>query len=121
MHLQATMRNPTLPALVLLFSTWPVTAHAILVDAIPIARQVVSGRSVPVKLRFNSRIDGKRSTLALMGPDGHERPLPIFEQRSPDTLTANAGSLTPGSYILRWQVLAEDGHITRGQVSFTAQ
>jgi hypothetical protein len=27
--------------------------------------------------------------------------------------------LTPGVYVLRWQVLAIDGHITRGDVPFT--
>jgi hypothetical protein len=28
-------------------------------------------------------------------------------------------TLTPGPYVLRWQVLAIDGHITRGDVTFT--
>jgi methionine-rich copper-binding protein CopC len=26
--------------------------------------------------------------------------------------------LLPGEYRLRWQVLASDGHITRGEISF---
>jgi methionine-rich copper-binding protein CopC len=33
-------------------------------------------------------------------------------------LTATV-TLTPGTYVLRWQVLAIDGHITRGDVPFT--
>jgi len=36
----------------------------------------------------------------------------------PDILAAHL-DLTPGSYVLRWQVLAVDGHITRGDVPFT--
>ena len=108
-------------AAVLLFCAWPAWAHAILMGATPAAHQIVSGRAVPIKLRFNSRIDGKRSRVTLLGPDGRERPLPMESQTAPDTLTAKAEGLTPGLYILRWQVLAADGHITRGEVPFQAQ
>ena len=96
-------------------STW---AHAILQKAVPAVNQVVSGTSTPVELRFNSRIDGKRSKLTLVAPDGHEQVLNIAEQSSPDTLASQATGLMPGAYVLRWQVLAQDGHITRGEVSF---
>jgi hypothetical protein len=90
-------------------------------EAAPAAKTVVSGKKVPIKLRFNSRVDGKRSRVALVGPDGRERVLPISGQPSPDTLTAEAEGLAPGQYTLRWQVLAADGHITRGEVPFRAQ
>ena len=30
-----------------------------------------------------------------------------------------AAELQPGEYTVRWQVLAVDGHITRGDVPFT--
>jgi methionine-rich copper-binding protein CopC len=29
--------------------------------------------------------------------------------------------LSPGAYSVRWQVLAVDGHITRGEVPFTVR
>ena len=105
-------------AVMLLGGAVPVWGHAILLEATPGANQTVNGGAIPIKLRFNSRIDGKRSRLALLGPDGRERALAIEEQPSPDTLTANGGTLTPGPCVLRWQVLAEDGHITRGEVTF---
>lgn len=108
-------------AAVLLFCTGPAWAHAILMGATPAAHQVVSGKNVPIKLRFNSRIDGKRSKVTLLGPDGQERPLTMDQQSAPDTLSATAEGLRPGQYILRWQVLAADGHITRGEVPFQAQ
>ena len=114
-------RNAMVLAMTLIFCAWPARAHAILLGATPTAHQVVNGRSIPIKLHFNSRIDGKRSRLSLIGPDGRERALPINNQPSPDTLTAEAETLPPGSYMLRWQVLAEDGHITRGEVPFQAQ
>jgi methionine-rich copper-binding protein CopC len=114
-------RNAIVLAMTLVFCAWPARAHAILLGAIPTAHQVVNGGSIPIELHFNSRIDGRRSRLSLIGPDGRERALPIRDQPSPDTLTAEAETLLPGSYMLRWQVLAEDGHITRGEVPFQAQ
>ena len=43
---------------------------------------------------------------------------PIDPEGPPDLLTSTV-TLTPGVYVLRWQVLAIDGHITRGDVPFT--
>ena len=43
-----------------------------------------------------------------------------FDQGAPaDVIIAHISSLTPGEYRLRWQVLALDGHITRGDVPFS--
>ena len=98
--------------------TLPAWGHAILLKASPAVNQEITGASIPVELRFNSRIDAKRSKLTLVGPDRHEHALVIADQSSPDTLISRATDLTPGAYVLQWQVLANDGHITRGQVPF---
>ncbi len=106
-------------ALALLLGAAPaVLAHAILVEATPAAKSTVSGPDVDVRLRFNSRIDGARSHLELVLPDRQVRPLKLAPQEAPDTLTARAAGLAAGAYRLRWQVLAGDGHITRGEVPF---
>jgi methionine-rich copper-binding protein CopC len=57
----------------------------------------------------------------LIGADGRQTALTIEKQVSPDTLSADSKGMKRGSYILRWQVLATDGHITRGQVPFQVQ
>ena len=109
-------------ALVLLLLATPAFAHAILLSTTPGVDQVVSGPNVPIELRFNSRIDGKRSRLILVPPAGGAgTPLTIKEQSAPDTLATQAEGLKSGTYTLRWQVLANDGHITRGEVSFRVQ
>ena len=94
-------------------------AHAILLEATPAANSTIHGPNVPVRLRFNSRIDGGRSKLTLVLPDGSSIPLKIAEQPSPDTLTSEATGLKAGAHRIRWQVLATDGHITRGEIPFT--
>jgi hypothetical protein len=93
-------------------------AHAILVEATPAARSTVAGPDLAIRLRFNSRIDGPRSRLTLVLPDGRSRALALEPQTAPEVLTAKAAALTHGAYKLLWQVLAADGHITRGEVPF---
>jgi methionine-rich copper-binding protein CopC len=93
-------------------------AHAIIVESTPAVDAVVAGPDVPVMLRFNSRIDQERSRLTLTGPDGKAKNLAMSAAAAPDLLKAVASGLAPGAYKLRWQVLAVDGHITRGDIPF---
>lgn len=94
-------------------------AHAVLLESSPALKSSVSGPDVPLKLRFNVRIDAARSRLTLVEPDGTLETLEIHSQDGPDILSAEAKGLHPGTYRLRWQVLASDGHITRGEIPFT--
>src|SRR6266851_5403725 len=45
-------------------------AHAVLLESSPALKAAVPGPDVPIKLRFNVRIDAARSRLTLVGPDG---------------------------------------------------
>jgi copper resistance protein C len=94
------------------------SAHAILVESSPAINATIAGPDIAVKLRFNSRIDAIRSRLTLVLADGTLRQLEIRPQESPDCLTAQAAGLRSGTYNLRWQVLASDGHITHGEIPF---
>lgn len=96
-----------------------VFAHAILLESSPSLKSTVAGPDVPIELRFNVRIDASRSRLTLILPGGTAQPLEIRKQTSADTLSSAALSLQAGVYRLRWQVLASDGHITRGEILFT--
>jgi copper resistance protein C len=97
----------------------PAWAHAILMESKPALHSSVKGPGVAIWLRFNVRIDGSRSRLHLLGPDGSQQTLPLAKQANPDILQSQAGGLKPGAYRLQWQVLASDGHISRGEVAFT--
>ena len=94
-------------------------AHAVLLESIPALKSSVAGPDVPLKLRFNVRIDAARSRLTLIEPNGSSQTLEISGQDEPNTISAEAKGLRPGAYRLRWQVLASDGHITRGEITFT--
>jgi len=107
------------PALVAFWMVAPAAAHAVLLESNPPLKSAVSGPDVPIKLRFNVRIDAVRSRLTLIRPDGSAQALKISKQTPADTLLAEATGLAAGAYRLRWQVLASDGHITRGEIPFT--
>ncbi len=94
-------------------------AHAILVHSTPADKSVIHQRHVSLTLDYNSRIDVARSTLALFGPSGLKISLRMQSSPAPSELKADAANLAAGTYQVRWQVLASDGHITRGQFSFT--
>jgi methionine-rich copper-binding protein CopC len=93
-------------------------AHAILVASQPPTGGTVAPGNVAIHLQYNSRIDRARSRLTLTKPDHSPATLPIAAEGTPDEMNT-AATLPPGAYVLRWQVLAIDGHITRGDVTFT--
>jgi copper resistance protein C len=93
-------------------------AHAILVESIPASNSNVPGPNVPITLKFNVRIDAARSALQIVLPGGKSRSLAVTAGKTLNTMLASASDLGPGRYELVWQVLASDGHITRGRVPF---
>ncbi|MGB7732023.1 MAG: copper resistance CopC family protein [Candidatus Acidiferrum sp.] len=96
-----------------------IEGHAVLKESSPAANSKVKGPDVPIILKYNVRIDAKLSKIQLLNPDNSVSDLQIGAQSSPDTVNASATGLKPGAYTIRWQVLAPDGHITRGAVPFT--
>jgi methionine-rich copper-binding protein CopC len=108
-------------AVALVLTTRVALAHAVLVHSSPGVNGSLQGPDVPISLKFNSRVDGSRSTLMLVSPDGKSTKLTLDATTAPDTLTARASGLTAGKYVINWQVLAVDGHITRGQIPFDIQ
>ncbi len=95
-------------------------AHAILEDSTPAAGGTIQAGPVDLHLRYNSRIDRGRSRLTLTRQDHDKDTVAIDPEGPPDIINAHL-DLTPGDYVLRWQVLAVDGHITRGDVPFTVK
>jgi methionine-rich copper-binding protein CopC len=95
-------------------------AHAVIIDSVPAVDATVAGDS-EVALHFNSRIDHQRSRLTLIAPDGLARLLTITLDSAPDVVATRLNGLVAGQYRLRWQVLAIDGHLTRGDIRFSVK
>ncbi len=96
-----------------------VHAHAILMASTPPAGATLPPGPQDFTLKFNIRLDRARSRLTLVRPGDHESVLPLADTK--DDVLATHAVLAPGAHVLRWQVLAIDGHITRGEVRFTVK
>ncbi len=94
------------------------SAHAILIDSQPAAGASIHPGQTQIVIRYNSRIDHARSRLTLVGSNA-EMVLPEAPDSPVDSLATQKVLLTPGRYTVHWQVLAADGHITRGDLPFT--
>lgn len=95
------------------------SAHAILVDSTPKPNGTMAAGHVAMMFKYNSKIDQHRSRLILVKSDQSETVLTITANSSKPNELDTSADVTPGTYTIRWQALALDGHITRGDVPFT--
>jgi methionine-rich copper-binding protein CopC len=120
-------RPVTAPALLLwlalgLLAPSAASAHAIVLESSPLHDAVLDRAPRQVTLRFNSKIEKRftRVTLALADQAPTAVALPESDDpAAPDRLVIPLRSLSPGVYVLRYRVLAVDGHITEGALRFT--
>lgn len=106
-------------AVALLAGTPVAFAHAMLMHSTPADQAVVRSHQVDIALDYDSRIEARRCTVKVTDAAG--KPVAVQMERSakPSELNAVAHDLANGKYQIHWQVLASDGHITRGDVTFT--
>jgi len=110
-------RRAAAAAFVLIFSI-DASAHAILTDSTPKANGTIAAGHQSIALRYNSKIDQARSKLSLVAPDKRETTLPIAANAAKPNELDSTADLKPGAYVIHWQALALDGHITRGDLPF---
>ena len=96
-------------------------AHAIILESEPAAGAKLAEPPARIYLRFNSKLEKRLSHITLTATDGRPTPLPVTADGSekPDRIVLPLGSLRPGAYVVRYKVLAADGHITEGALRFT--
>lgn len=121
--------RPAAPPVLLLLSLALVLAlprpgspHAIVLESSPAHDEVLERAPAQVTLRFNSKIE-KRFTRVTLGA-ADQPPVTVALPASddpvaPDRLVIPLRPLAPGVYVLRYRVLAVDGHITEGGLRFT--
>ena len=108
-------------ALVLLTGS-PAAPHAIVLESSPVHDAVLERSPERVTLRFNSKIEKRFTRITLAA--GERPPAPVAlpgadDASRPDRVVIPLGPLAPGIYVLRYRVLAVDGHITEGALRFT--
>ena len=97
------------------------SAHAIILESEPVMGAQLAEPPARIYLRFNSKLEKRLSSVRLASADGRPVPLPVAasEGELPDRIVLPLGKLRPGAYVIRYKVLAVDGHITEGALRFS--
>jgi len=97
------------------------SAHAIILESEPATGAKLAEPPARIYLRFNSKLEKRLSSVRLTSADGRPVPLPVVaaEGDSPDRIVLPLAKLRPGAYVIRYKVLAVDGHITEGALRFS--
>jgi methionine-rich copper-binding protein CopC len=96
-------------------------AHAIILESEPVRDAKLLEPPARLYLRFNSKIEKRLTQVSLTAAGGRAVPLPVSVDGSqgPDRVAIPLGPLRPGAYVVRYKVLASDGHITEGALRFS--
>ena len=98
------------------------SAHAIVLESSPVADAVLERAPGQVTLRFNSKLEKRFTRVMLTAGDRPPAPIALPDAGAaspPDRVVIPLAPLAPGLYVLRYRVLAVDGHITEGALRFT--
>lgn len=99
----------------------PALAHAIVVEASPADRSVLTRVPAEVVLRFNAKLEKKLTHVKLDRADGSTQTLNDIAQEPAIIRATLPPDLKDGAYTLHYKVLATDGHATQGVLRFTLQ
>ncbi|HWN14310.1 MAG TPA: copper resistance CopC family protein [Candidatus Dormibacteraeota bacterium] len=100
----------------------PVSPHAIVLESTPVHDAVLERAPGQVTLRFNSKLEKRFTRITLATGDRPPAPVAVpgdDDASPPDRIVIPLSPLAPGVYVLRYRVLAVDGHITEGALRFT--
>ncbi|MGH8490307.1 MAG: copper resistance CopC family protein [Gammaproteobacteria bacterium] len=93
-------------------------SHAILIDSTVRQDARLTESPKNISLRLNSRIEHGLSRFTLERNGGQKVTSLQAEPRGPDRILVHLPALAPGTSVLRYRVLAVDGHITEGVLRF---
>jgi copper resistance protein C len=109
-------------AVLVLATPGPGAAHAIVLESSPGQDATLARPPEQVTLRFNIKIEKRFTRLTLSVGDRPPVAIALLDldgASPPDRLVIPLRPLAPGVYVLRYRVLAVDGHVTEGALRFT--
>jgi methionine-rich copper-binding protein CopC len=102
-------------------SAWAVQAHTKLEKSEPADGATLTKAPTSLQLFFNEKPDLKVSKVEMTGPSGKVELGPAHSMADKDIMAAIKGALGNGKYTVSWQAAGDDGHVQKGQFSFTVQ
>ncbi len=114
---------PTAAVFLLILFVLPAKSegHAFPDHSDPKVGSTISASPPQVRIWFDSDLEPAFSNLMVHNADGKmvDKKDPRVDPSNPVLLEVDVPSLTPGTYIVIWNVVARDGHRTNGQYTFT--
>jgi len=105
--------------IVLIGLTALVQAHTKLAKSEPAAGATVAAPK-QIQLWFNEKIDPAVSTIALTSPSGKVALTPVHTMAGGKALMAGiSGKVAGGTYTVAWQTAGDDGHVVKGDFTFS--
>ena len=95
-----------------------VFAHAVIVRASLEDNAIKPNTASEVALVFNSKIEAAFCQVSVVDAAGAARKLDVKAGPSPDRLIVTLPPLPAGDYVIRYKVLASDGHFTDNLLRF---
>jgi methionine-rich copper-binding protein CopC len=107
-------------ALLMTFSV-TVLAHMKLTKSLPVADAALGAKPAKVQIWFTQAPDKAVSRITLTGPSGEVK-LGTLAVEVDKSMSAAVEGLTPdGSYKVSWQAAGDDGHVQKGEYSFSVR
>ena len=105
----------------LLYAPLLVSAHVALIAATPVAGSTIGQAPKAVRIRFDQVPDPQFNRIELLDTSGKTVAGGAAQRDTadPTIVTVTLPSLSGGIYTVAWQALAGDGHLTKGNYSFT--
>ena len=105
--------------LALFVAAAPALAHAELVSADPAPDSIVATVPAQVSATFDDELDGTKSSIVVIGPDGSTVGQGSVSATDTRTMTATITPAGAGPYEVRWTSVATDGDVLRATYTFT--
>jgi methionine-rich copper-binding protein CopC len=105
---------------VLALCVW-VQAHTKLEKSVPADGATLTTAPTSIQLFFNEKPDLKVTKVEITGPSGKVELGPAHSMADKDIMAPVKGTLGDGKYTVAWRAAGTDGHVQKGEFSFTVQ
>ena len=94
-------------------------AHNKLLKTDPLDTAALKSGPMMIQLWFQEKPDLTVTKLQVKGPSGPVDLGPVHAMANNEIMADVKGKLGPGSYVVDWQTAGDDGHVSKGQFTFT--
>ena len=93
--------------------------HGVLIESFPSHGAILQEPPSIISLRFNAAVETSITRVTLVDLKKQSQALHVTDGSTLEQVIVAVPPLAPGVYHVNYQVLAADGHVTKGSIRFT--